>query len=97
MALWCQERKGKLLFRVLVQPRASANRVVGLHGDVVKVSLTAPPVDGAANKLCREFLARILGIAKSKVELVSGETARLKTFAVEGLSVDELQERLGVS
>ncbi len=64
--------------RVLVQPRASRNKIVGLQAGELKVSLTAPPVDGAANKACREFLAKLCGRPKSSVRIVSGETSRHK-------------------
>lgn len=84
------------MFRVQLQPRASANRVLGLHGDAVKISLTAPPVEGAANKMCREFLARLLGLPKSQVEQVGGLKSRLKTFAVPEMDLTLLQQKLGV-
>jgi hypothetical protein len=73
------ERTGDgLLFTVFVQPRASRNAVVGRHGDSIKISLTAPPVEGAANKACTAFLAKQLGVAKSRVEIVSGHASRTK-------------------
>ena len=67
-----------IVFKVYVQPRASKNRIVGLHGDALKVTLTAPPVDGEANRKCLGFLAKSLGVSKSSLELVSGETSRTK-------------------
>jgi len=96
MGLWCRENRGRLIFRVQLQPRASANRVLGLHGDAVKISLTAPPVEGAANKMCREFLARMLDLPKSQVELVGGLKSRLKTFSVPEMDPDRLRQKLGV-
>ncbi|MFH1985217.1 MAG: DUF167 domain-containing protein [Pseudomonadota bacterium] len=69
---------GGLLFTVTVQPRASKNAVAGRHGDTLKIRLTAPPVDGAANKACIAFLAKQLGVAKSALEIVSGHTSRTK-------------------
>ncbi len=96
MSLWYRESKGRLLFRVQLQPRASANRVLGIHGDAVKISLTAPPVEGAANKMCREFLARLLGLPKSQVEQVSGLKSRLKTFAIPEMDPALLRQKLGV-
>lgn len=67
-----------LHFTVTVQPRASQNAVVGRHGDTLKIKLTAPPVDGAANKACVAFLAKKLGVAKSRLEIVSGNASRTK-------------------
>ena len=73
-----QEKPEGVMFKVLVQPKSSKNEVVGLHDGALKVKLTAPPVDGAANKLCLKFLAKQLGTAKSNIDIVSGETGRHK-------------------
>jgi uncharacterized protein (TIGR00251 family) len=74
-----------VLFTVHVQPRASRNEVCGVQGDELKLRLTAPPVEDAANKLCIEFLARLLGIAKSRVSITSGAKSRHKTIKVTGI------------
>ncbi len=68
-----------------VQPRSSRNQIVGLHGDCLKVKLTSSPVDGAANKCCREYLAKLFKLSKSEVELVSGDKARQKRILLHGL------------
>lgn len=73
-----------LLLRVYIQPRASRNQLCGIQGDELKIRLTSPPVDGAANKLCREFIADFFGVAKSSVEIVSGDTSRHKKIKVTG-------------
>ncbi len=67
-----------LILSVRVQPKASRNAIQGVHGEALKISLTAPPVDGAANKACIAFLAKKLVLAKSAVEIVSGQTSRNK-------------------
>ena len=77
-----QEKPDGLSFKIRVQPRASKNQVTGLYGDALKISLTAPPVDNAANKACAAFLANSLGIAKSSVRIVSGHTGRNKQVMV---------------
>jgi len=74
----------KTLLRVRVNPRSSRNRISGWQGDVLSVKLTAPPVGGAANKACIEFLADQLGIKKSRIALVSGHTSREKVFEITG-------------
>lgn len=73
-----------IVLNVHVQPRASKNQVCGLQGEALKIRLTSPPVDGAANKLCREFLADRFGVAKSCVEIISGETSRHKRVRISG-------------
>jgi hypothetical protein len=82
------------LLAVLVQPRASKNSVCGLQGDEFKVRLTSPPVDGAANKMCCTFFARLLGCAKSRVSIVRGHTSRHKQIRIEGQSAAEVQKVL---
>lgn len=67
---------------VYVQPRSSKNMIAGLHGDALKVKLTAPPVDNAANKMCIQYLAKQLKIAKSSLEIVSGHTSRFKQVLI---------------
>jgi uncharacterized protein (TIGR00251 family) len=71
-----------LILRVYVQPRASKNQICGIQGDELKIRLTSPPVDGAANKLCREFIADLFDVSKSSVEILSGETSRHKRLRI---------------
>jgi len=61
-----------------IQPRASRNEICGIQDRALKVRLTSPPVEGAANKLCREFLAGLFRLPKSSVQILSGETSRHK-------------------
>jgi hypothetical protein len=56
-----------IVVNVFVQPRASRNQVAGLHGEAVKLRLTAPPVEGAANKMCIAFLSELLGVRSKQV------------------------------
>lgn len=73
-----------VILSIHVQPRASKNQICGLQGEALKIRLTSPPVDGAANKLCREFLADLFGVAKSYVEIISGESSRHKRVKICG-------------
>jgi len=82
--------------RLRVQPRASREEVVGVSGDAIRVRLTAPPVEGAANEALIRFLALRLEVPRSAVELVSGLTGRTKLVAVAGLSAEETGRRLGL-
>lgn len=82
MPLEISEASDGLIFPILVQPRASKNEAVGLHAGALKVRLTAPPVEGKANKMCAAFLAKALGVPKSAVEIVSGHTGRNKKMKV---------------
>jgi uncharacterized protein len=79
---WITEKPEGVVITIFVQPRASKNRIAGLHGDAIKVKLTAPPVDNAANKMCVEYLAKCLNIPKSSLEIISGQTSRTKQIRV---------------
>jgi uncharacterized protein (TIGR00251 family) len=87
-----------ICFKIYVQPKASKNAVVGLHDDALKIRLTAPPVDGAANKLCIQYLSKITGIPKSAIEIASGHTGRTKQIAIccdnETLSREHALEKI---
>jgi hypothetical protein len=85
---------GKASLRVHVNPRSSRNQVTGWHDGILSVKLTAPPVEGAANKACVEFLANLLGVRKSQVVLISGDKSREKVFEIAGVSQDEISRRL---
>ena len=79
-----------------IQPRASRTELAGLHGGALKVRVASPPVAGAANLELVRFVARLLGVARSSVELVSGMGSRRKGLLVHGVSVEEARRRLGV-
>lgn len=80
--------------RVHVQPRASQSEVVGMHGDAVKIRLAAPPVDGAANDALIDFLSRQLDIPRRSITLVSGQSSRAKTVAINGLATAAVRQAL---
>ena len=71
-----------LKFNIRVQPRSSRNQVVGLHAEALKVKIQAPPVEGAANKMCIAVLAKALKVPKSAIEIISGHAARNKRLLV---------------
>ena len=83
-----------ITFAVKLHPRARKNAVTGELGDALKLSLTAPPVEGKANAACIQFLATLLKVPRSSVTIASGLSSRRKVIRVLGLSADELQKRL---
>jgi uncharacterized protein (TIGR00251 family) len=89
-----QRADGRIGIRVFVKPRAGKSRVCGVREGVLEVALAAPPVDGEANAELVKTLARTFGIAKSSVQLVSGERSRTKLLAVTGVTEDVLRQRL---
>ena len=88
------EKPDGLTFKIRVQPRSSKNQVAGLFGDALKINLTAPPVDNAANKACGAFLAKLLSVSKSSVTIVAGHTGRNKEVMVRCQKEDGQRESI---
>jgi uncharacterized protein (TIGR00251 family) len=86
--------EGGAAFPVHVVPRAGKNEISGRHGDAIKVRLTAPPVEGAANEALIGFLSRQLDVPKNRIEILSGAASHDKIVCVLGLTPQELEERL---
>ena len=82
---------GSLLVRLQVQPRAAGNGLAGLHGDALRLRLTAPPVDGKANTAVIATLAKLLGLPKSALRLKSGHQSRTKSVVVTGIDAQHLR------
>jgi uncharacterized protein (TIGR00251 family) len=79
---------------VRAQPGARKTGVLGEQAGALKVAVTAPPQDGRANKALAQALREALGVKRSQVELLSGETSRDKRFLIRGLTKTELEARL---
>ncbi len=94
MPSYLKESEQGVVLKVQVQTRASRDEVVGPHGDSLKVRITAAPVAGAANKHLLKFLAKRLKIPQSQLSLKSGATSRAKSIAIEGISAEEVRQRL---
>ncbi len=92
-ALKVQQRTGGVRFAVRVQPRASRSELAGVHGEALKVRLSAPPVDGAANEALVIFLADLFAVARRAVRIVAGATSRSKVVEIDGIT-DETVQRL---
>jgi hypothetical protein len=82
--------------RLHVHPRASRTEAAGLHGGALKVRLTAPPADGAANDALLRWLAEQLGVARGAVTLTAGAGSRSKTVEIAGADAADVRRRLGV-
>jgi uncharacterized protein len=83
-----------LYLSVKLQPRASRNQIQGLHGAELKIAITAPPVDSAANSALLDFLADRLDLPRSAIQLVRGQTSRHKTIFIAGVRVVDVASRL---
>lgn len=88
---------GACMIRVRLTPKASSNRILGIADGALRLSVQAPPVEGAANDKAREFLAKTLGISRGAVSLERGQTSRDKLFRISGLDPETVQTRLKVT
>jgi uncharacterized protein (TIGR00251 family) len=80
--------------KVQVVPRSSRNQIIVGENDVFKLKVTAPPIEGKANKALKELLAKKLGVAKGDVEIISGQRSRQKTVRIHGFSREDLSRLL---
>jgi len=87
-------RGGVVRVFVRVRPRASRNEVVGTHAGRLKVQVTAPPVDGAANQAVVDLLADYFGVPRRSVSIARGSSGRDKTVAVESLGRASVEARV---
>ncbi|MBN2502850.1 MAG: YggU family protein [Anaerolineales bacterium] len=80
---------------IRVTPRASKNEIVEVLSDqTIKVRLTAPPVEGKANEALVEFLAEVLGVPKSKIEIVAGMNGRDKLVSIVDVDSEEVHKKI---
>lgn len=89
LPVWLSEKDQEIILRLHAQPGAKRTSVVGLYGDKLKIAVATPPVDGKANQAIIAFLAKTLGLSKSKLTLISGETSREKRIRIQGITADE--------
>ena len=84
-----REVEGGVVVSVKVQPNASRDRVVGEHGDQLKIAVTVAPEKGKANKSVIKVLSRLLGVKSSDIEILSGETSRDKKVLIRNISEED--------
>lgn len=85
-------RNGRLVFKVQVAPRSSRSEVAGEHNGALRVRVAAPPVDDAANRELIRVLAKAFDVSRSAVQILSGQTARVKQVSIEGVSASALKD-----
>jgi len=86
-----------VLLAVKLQPRASKNEIIGPLGSELRIKVTAPPVDAAANEALLRLLADALNCPRGKVELVRGQSSRHKTIKLHGLTVQAVAGKLAAT
>jgi uncharacterized protein (TIGR00251 family) len=89
-----KESPNGITFSIQVVPRASKCEVTGIVNDALKIRLTAPPVDGKANEECLRYLSGLLGVARNRLTIVSGQTSRKKSILISGMGRKDLEKIL---
>jgi uncharacterized protein (TIGR00251 family) len=84
------EKNGSLVFNARVLPKSSKSEIVGEIDGALRVKLKSPPVDGAANEELIKLLAKEFGVAKSAIEIISGQTSKTKQILVANISIEKL-------
>jgi uncharacterized protein len=92
--MWIRETSEGIVFKAAIQPKAAKNEIIGVRGDALKIKLTAPPVEGAANRMCVEFLTKSLKVRKSDVEIVRGKGSRTKQVLVRSMTRKKVESLL---
>ncbi len=87
-------KDGRVLLRLYVQPKSSRNVFAGIHGDSIKLAITAPPVDGKANKAVISFLASFFKLKKKDIAIKHGLQSRTKSILIAGADIQLIQARL---
>jgi uncharacterized protein (TIGR00251 family) len=86
--------KSGIRFSAIIQPRSTQNEVLGVHNNSLKIRLTSPPVDGAANKTCVKFLAKSLGVSHSKIRIIAGLNNKNKTIEIDDIDEPAFRKKL---
>jgi uncharacterized protein (TIGR00251 family) len=92
---WLKADSIGVTLTVHVVPRSSRNQIVGAENGALKIKLTAPPVEGAANAALIEFIAEWLSVRRGAVTIISGGQARRKVVRVSGVTAEQVKARLG--
>ena len=87
-------RGNDIIVKAKIVPGSSKNKIARVYNDALKISITAPPVEGKANKKCIAYLAKYFDIAKSKIEIISGQTSKNKLIKIYDISQKEFLEKL---
>ena len=87
---WIKEGAGQVELRLYCQPRASKTEISGLHGEMLKIRLAAPPVEGQPNMQLCKFLARYFGVPRQDIQILSGAGARQKRVVIKGKTAQEI-------
>ncbi|WP_413774134.1 DUF167 family protein [Candidatus Nitrosacidococcus sp. I8] len=90
---WFEQIQDRIILRIRLQPNARRNEILGIHGNQIKIKITAPPIEGKANLYLIDFLAKLFKVNKSKIDIVAGATSRDKQVCINGITALPLELR----
>ncbi len=90
------EKDNAVFLQLRIQPRSSGPRLGGIVNDRLKLHISAPPIDGKANKECCAYIAKLLHIKKSAITIIRGKTVNNKTIKITGISAQNIRAILGI-
>lgn len=96
MSLEITPYEGGIRFKIKVIPESLVNKIVGPEEGMLKVKVTPPPADGAANEAVIKLLAKSLGISKSSIMITSGHRSRIKEIQVNGITDEEFKGNMSI-
>jgi len=83
-----------IIIKTKIIPGSSKNKIIGVYVNTLKIAITSPPVEGKANKKCISYLSKYFDIAKSKIEILSGEKSKNKLIKIYNINPDDILEKL---
>ena len=87
-------RGNDIIIKVKIVSGSSKNKIIGVYNDALKITITAPPVEDKANKKCIAYLAKYFDVAKSKIEIISGQTSKNKLIKIYDISQKEFLDKI---
>ena len=97
MSSFLTEVTGGVRISVKVHPRAKKDAITGTVGEALKLSLTAPPVDGKANEACIAFFAKFFAVPRASVTIAAGNTSRNKVMCVDGVKLKDAEQKIAMA
>lgn len=91
--IYTKELQDAIIIQVKVIPASSRSMIAGILDGALKIKLNSPPVEGKANKECIVFLSKLLKVQKSSIQIIKGDTNKLKTISIKG-NPSELKEKI---
>ncbi|GAF96277.1 unnamed protein product [marine sediment metagenome] len=83
-----------IIIKIKIVPGSSKNKIIGAYNDALKITIAAPPVEDKANKKCIAYLAKYFDVAKSKIEIISGQTSKNKLIKIYDINQKEFLEKI---